>query len=361
MWNNVSAGFDTLALNPTKLQDGFCVVTATAQRVAIYGMGENPTGLRTWDPERYGDMSISSDDYSFDIFSQIASTVGRERITKPVDPLGGLRVQQVIAYGSSQSAARLATYINAVHLVARTIDGFVLGGYFGSGVPLEVGEAVLDPSDPESRSIILGSGRHLMRDDLEVPLIVANSESEVTSYYPVRQPDSDRYRLWEVAGASHAAAPEIRAMAERSQRDLGLTYMAPEGLNKVSPIPVVDAAFHHMRLWAAGGPPPPIQPRIEIAGEPPEIVRNEDGTAIGGVRLPQVEAPIGSTDFPPEVMLGVHRPFPPDDLQARYGNGAVYLAEFEKAAQAAVDVGVLRPHDRDRLVAEAPANFPLES
>jgi hypothetical protein len=78
-WNNVSAGFDTLTLNPTKLQDGFCVVTAAAQRVGMYGMGENPTGLRTWDPERYGDMSISSDDYSFDIFSQTGRTVGRDR------------------------------------------------------------------------------------------------------------------------------------------------------------------------------------------------------------------------------------------------------------------------------------------
>jgi hypothetical protein len=327
----------------------------------MYGMGENPTGLRTWDPERYGDMSISTDDYSFDIFSQTARTVGRDRMTKPIDPLDGLEVHQIIAYGSSQSAARLATYINAVHPIAKTIDGFVLGGYFGSGVPLEVGEAVLDPNDPESRNTVLGAGTHLMRDDLDVPLIVANSESEVTSYYPVRQPDSDRYRLWEAAGASHAAAPEIRAMAERSQRDLGFTYMAPEGLNEMSPIPVVDAAFHHMRSWAASGPPPPIQPRIEMGGDPPEIVRDEDGIARGGVRLPQVEVPIGSTDFPRDVMLGVHRPFPLHDLRDRYGNRSVYLARFAKAALAAVDVGVLRPHDRDRLVAHAAANFPLES
>ncbi|MEZ5208350.1 MAG: alpha/beta hydrolase domain-containing protein [Acidimicrobiales bacterium] len=36
----------------------------------------------------------------------------------PVDPLGGLEPQQIIAAGESQSGARLATYINAVHPLA---------------------------------------------------------------------------------------------------------------------------------------------------------------------------------------------------------------------------------------------------
>lgn len=359
MWNNVSSGFDTLALNAGKLQDGYCVVTGTVQRVAMVGMGEHPAGLVSWDPERYGRLSLPSDDYSFDIFTQIARTVGRTRTITTVDPLGGLEPVQVIAYGSSQAAARLASYINAVHPIAKAVNGFVLGGYFGSGVPLEVGDTVLDPADPESRRLILGSGPHLLRDDLDVPVIVVNSESETLSYYKVRQPDSDRFRFWEVAGASHAAAPEIRAMAERSRRDLGFTYLSPEGLNEVSPIPVVDAAFHHMRSWAVGGPPPPMCLPIDIAGEPPQIVRDEDGIASGGVRLPQVEVPIGFTTFPPEVMLGIYKPFPVDDLRARYGDRAGFIDRFQRAAQAAVDAGTLRPHDSQALVERAIAIVPL--
>jgi Alpha/beta hydrolase domain len=212
-WNNVTAGFDTPVVSEGKVREGYVVVGATVQRVAIDGVGANPMGLTVWDPERYGSLSISSDDYSFDIFTQIARAVGRERETTPMDPLGGLEVDTVVAYGSSQAAARLATYVNAVHPLAGAIDGVVLGLYFGSGVPLEVGRAVVDRDDPASLAPITGGGSHLIRDDLDIPVMVVNSESETMSYAPVRQPDTDRFRFWEVAGASHAAAPDLRSLA----------------------------------------------------------------------------------------------------------------------------------------------------
>ena len=251
----------------------------------------------------------------------------------------------------------MATYANAVHPLVKVVDGLVLGGYFGSGVPLEVGQAVLNPADRQSRDLILGSGRHLLRDDLDVPVMVVNSESEAISYFGARQPDSEGFRFWEVAGASHAAVPEIRSMAQRSQRDMAFTYMAPDGLNPVSPIPVVDAAFIRMRSWTTDGNAPPRQPRIEIAGDPPEVLRDDDGIARGGLRLPQVVAPIGSTLFSPEEMLGVYRPFSKEDLLRRYGDRARFLAKFEGAVTAAVSTGVLRPHDGRMLVAEAESGW----
>ncbi len=105
LWNNVSAGFDTSGLGDTlELLDGYAIVGATTQRVAVNGMGENPQGLVAWDRERYGSLSIPSDDYSFDIYTQAARAVGPDRSVATVDPLGELDVRQVIAYGSSQSA-----------------------------------------------------------------------------------------------------------------------------------------------------------------------------------------------------------------------------------------------------------------
>ena len=44
----------------------------TAQRVGVHGVGEYPMGLVTWDPDRYASLSIPSDDYSYDIFTQAA-------------------------------------------------------------------------------------------------------------------------------------------------------------------------------------------------------------------------------------------------------------------------------------------------
>ena len=41
----------------------------------------NPQGLMAWDPERYGSLSIASDDDSYDIFSQAARGVAPGRVT----------------------------------------------------------------------------------------------------------------------------------------------------------------------------------------------------------------------------------------------------------------------------------------
>ena len=259
--------------------------------------------------------------------------MGPDRSVATVDPLGGLDVRQVIAYGSSQSAGRLATYINAVQPIANVIDGFVIGLYFGSGAPLEVGDTVANATNPEYMRRMTGPGSHLLRDDLDVPVMIVNSEMEATTCYRVRQPDTDHLRWWEVAGTSHGSAPGARMMARRTERDLvGIAVPTVEGINPVSTTPVVDAALRHMRSWAAGGPPPPIQPRIEFAGDPPDVVRDDDGTAKGGIRLPQLRVPIGSYSSTPigdeYGMLGSHRPFPTDELRARYGDRAGYVAAF---------------------------------
>ena len=70
-WNNVSAGLRRLQRGqPEILESGFAYVAVTAQRAGVHGMGESPMGLRAWDPQRYGTLSIPSDDYSYDIFTQ---------------------------------------------------------------------------------------------------------------------------------------------------------------------------------------------------------------------------------------------------------------------------------------------------
>jgi Alpha/beta hydrolase domain len=45
-----------------------------------------------------------------------------------IDPLGGLDPQVIIATGHSQSASRLATYVNSIHPLARVVDAYALHG-----------------------------------------------------------------------------------------------------------------------------------------------------------------------------------------------------------------------------------------
>jgi hypothetical protein len=363
-WNNVSAGFDSCTgVDSVQIvDDDFAFVAVTTQRVGVHGFPEQPAGLAAWDAERYGSLSISSDDYSFDIFTQAARAIGPQRARGGVDPMGGLDVRYVIAQGSSQSAARLATYVNAVQPLEHAVDAFLLGVYFGSGSQLDVGEAVMNPAAgmPPRRF-----DPHLLRDDLEVPVMVVNSELEATPGYAVRQPDTDRYRLWETAGTSHVYYQAMVDIAPRFERDFGVSVPVARGMNEVPAAPVNDAAMHHMQRWLGGGPPPPAQPRIEFAGDPPEIVRDEHGIARGGIRLPQVEVPIATNaSIPPgdeftQRLGGSCVPFSDEKLRALYGDAATYLARFEEATRAAEKAGVILPRDVDTLIEDARAQCPL--
>jgi hypothetical protein len=351
VWNNVSGGFDAFgAGDPDGLmEDGYAIVGVTTKRAGVYGVGANPMGLVAWDPDRYGALSITSDDYSFDIFTQAARAVGPGRRVGEVDALAGLDVRHVLAEGGSQSAARLATSVNAIQPIGHAIDGFLLTVYFGTGSSLEVGEAVFNPTDPATRSLVVLAGTHLLRDDLDAPVMVVNSELEAIACHPVRQPDTDRFRWWEVAGTSHSSPDVLAALSARLTRDLGMPIPMSPGMCEVSTQPVSQAALHHLRSWVEGGAPPPIQPRIEFAGDPPEVVRDEDGIACGGIRLPQVEVPVachssvtGDADFQSRLM-GSSLPFSVDKLRSRYGDRSSYLTRLDEAARAAVAAGVLLP------------------
>ena len=116
-WLNVSAGRDIdvdwdYGYNEL-LNAGFAYVGVTAQVVGI-------NGLTTWDPARYASLSIPSDDFSYDIFSQAGKALLSSSAT---GPLHGLRVRHLIADGESQSAARMTTYYDAVAPLARVYDG----------------------------------------------------------------------------------------------------------------------------------------------------------------------------------------------------------------------------------------------
>jgi hypothetical protein len=371
VWNNVSAGYENFGVgeSPELFESGFAYAAVSAQRAGVHGAGDNPQGLRAWDPERYASLSIPSDDFSYDIFTQAAGAVAPERPTDVVDPLGGLEVRRLLAQGASQSAARLATYLNGVQPISHRFDGFFLVMYFGGGAPLEVDETVmtLQPGTPAAERPRIAEGVHLLRDDLEIPVMVLNTECEATSCHPVGQPDTDTFRYWEIAGASHVSLPAMASSVPRMERDFGFATPldAMPGINTVSIAPVVDAALHHMQEWLQQGTVPPMQPRIEFDGSPPQIVRDEDGIARGGIRLPQVDVPLAHNSAiqrTPDAfarLVGSHEPFSVEEIRRRYGTRAAYLSRYEFAARAAEEAGVILPRDMEPLTAEAVKALPL--
>jgi hypothetical protein len=191
--------------------------------------------------------------------------------------------------------------------------------------------------------------------------MVVNSETEAPAYHAARQPDSDRFRFWEVAGASHVSAPQLGRRAAKAARDGVTTRANPDPPSEISYIPAASAALGHLQRWMTGGPPPPAQPPIQMSGEPAEIERDEHDNALGGVRMPGVEVPIAhNTGVSPVEGLGGlgggHRPFTKEELIDLYGDHDRYVAQFSQAAASAMNEGVLRASEADQLVEEARAS-----
>ncbi len=368
-WNNVSRGFEYFwGLDDDLVDSGCAWVGVSAQRVGVHGFPFGADcGLTTVDPVRYGELSIPDDDASFDIFTQVARSVGPDREPTGADPMGGLPVRRLLAYGGSQSACRLATYYNAIQPVSQVFDGFMLVVYPGGGTRLDAtGPGPSLPEIPEqARAIVnlLPLGSHLLREDQPTPAVVLNSETEAGWYYPARQPDSETFRLWEVAGAAHLGSRDPdddseEAVLRHIEDFPRLPPNASANRNTLSFRPVADAALHHLRAWVLSGEVPPTHDRIEFAGNPPEIVRDEHGNACGGIRLPDLDAPTGIHigASPPGLLAnltGSSTPFSAETVARLYGDRTTYLTRYHAAVDRGVTGGYFLARDADGLRAGA--------
>lgn len=354
-WNNVTAGYELLAELPSILEEGFAYACVSAQQVGIDGVGAAPEGLRVWDPDRYEALRHPGDRYSYGIFTEVALACGPDRRLAGADPMGGLDVHRLIALGASQSAARLATYLNAVQPLTGSFDAFLVLIHFGSGAALD-DNSIFDANAPSSSSVF--HARTRVRDDLDVPVMIVNSETETLAYAASRQDASDRFCFWEVAGAAHVSAPQMARRRVKTQRDGVSVRASPNPESTVSYAPAASAALLHLDRWASEGDPPPPQPLIDLRGDPPTISRDGHDNATGGVRMPQMTVPVAHNTGVSLVeglggLGGGHIPFPRDLLVSLYGTPERYAARFAEAADAAVAAGTLRRSEAEGLVEES--------
>jgi hypothetical protein len=360
-WNNVTAGFENLLNESAEPLNGFAMVFVSAQRAGVHGFDDEPKqGLHTWDPERYGSLHIAHDDLSYGILTLAARLTGPDRPRTPVDPMGGLDVKRVLAGGASQSAGRLSAYINGVQPIERIFDGFLLTIYFGSATPLNTDGA--PPVRPGGGQMRRNPVR--LREDIRVPVFVVNTETETPSYTLARQPDTDQFRFWEMAGAAHVTTAGSALAMARFRRDWGMDRpaMAFKTLpNSLPTAPVQDAALAAMQRWMAEATPPPCFDRIQASGDPPVIARDADGNALGGIRVPDFDVPIatstgvGDGSDPLAFLFGSTVPFSTGRLRALYGSAGAYLAAYRASVERGIAAGYLLARDREPLIAAAEA------
>ena len=337
-WLNVTAGFELGSAAGEALR-GYAWVGVSAQKVGVDGFPQDPQGLKAWDPVRYGSLVHPGDAYSYSIFTQVARALSPDRDQSVLDPMGGLAVERLIAVGASQSAMRLRTYINGVHHVENVFDGYIPFIDFGRVFPFA----------REMSGERRGGNRSAIRDDLDVPTIVVNSETEVPSYYGVREDDTDRFRYWEVAGTSHVSVPRPEEQTS--------------GANWLAYTPVYNAAIRHLHVWIKDDVAPPKMPRIKVnpAAQMPEVVRDIHGNAVGGIRLPDLEVPSAAhTGFgtPQEgtrfgFLYGRAEDFDQEKLSTLYPDGETYLIAWNTALNRSVEQGMVLAEDASAMREQA--------
>lgn len=216
----------------------------------------------------------------------------------------------------------------------------------------------------------------------DAPVIKLNTETELAgvrrpprpAVLPVtwRRPDSDalndRYREWEVPGASH---DDQQSLSDPSNMSLFCAVSFPsECAHKdppnVSPTDfrygyVANAAAEALVNWVTTGCTPPHAAHIEQTdlSNPSKatILRDEFGNALGGVRTPQLTVPHSTfnvIDEGPELCwsIGWSTPLSNSLLTSLYTSPADYKLRFAAAAKQAVDRGFWLEEDAREAVRE---------
>ncbi|MBD0861042.1 hypothetical protein IA539_07415 [Gordonia sp. zg691] len=360
-WLNVSSGNDAAPeysyVAAELVRSGYAWLGVSAQYVGIEGgagsvgvaTGE-PQSLAAKDPERYGGLSHPGDAYCYDIFA----TVGRAMrdTTTEGHPLAGLLVKTVLAVGESQSAMALTTYVNTVGAALGVFDGYLIHSRAAAGLPAgEVGSGI------DVGTVFSGEPTTL-RTDLDSPVFVVQTETDVLTnfgYHVVRQPDTERLRVWEIAGTAHADLHQVGDFEEF----LG----CPDPVNRGQQRFVLRAALRHLRAWSEGGDPPPVAEPLQLrtaSAAEPEFELDDIGNVLGGVRTPCVDAPTqvlsGIVREPVSricLLFGSTSPVDGDILAARYGTREEYEKHYRSAADAAIANGFIVVEDREELIADA--------
>lgn len=368
-WLNVTAGFETppsWGTGQLEMRRGGAVwIGVSAQLVGIEG-SENallPLHLKAANPERYGSLSHPGDSFSYDIFSQTAQAV---REPQGIDPLDGLVAERIIAYGESQSAGRLTTYVNAIHPLYDTFDGYMIHSRGGGSSSLSQEPLASIPA-PEAPKV---------RTDLNVPVMTFQTETDVVflGFAPARQPDTDLIRTWEVAGTAHGdiytfvtgrddtVGDPVFASVVEENSVLGF-ISCDRPINNGPHHYVFNTAVRALDNWVANGTLPPTSPLLEINDDGSDYVYDELGNALGGIRTAYVDAPSAILRGEPNTGAGFCRLFGTTSLFSAAQMAMLYVDEngfveaVTEATNEALEAGFLLQEDADAIITWAPQQW----
>jgi hypothetical protein len=352
-WLNVSGGADAgaawLTDHVQMIRSGMVYVGVSAQATGV-------NQLKSTDAARYGTLNHPGDSYSYSIYQQAGAAVRRNASRV----LGGLKPRRLLALGESQSAIRLVTYIDALGNRSQGIyNGYFVYSSAASGAPLAQAPLVaINAPQPT-----------LIRTDLRAPVMLFETETDlvVGGYRNARQPPTRLIREWEIAGTAHydsyglvesmtdtgngqGDAKTFDTMIHPVSSNSGGQITCASPFNAGAHTYELRAAVVALSRWASGGKAPSQSPRLDLATSA-TFATDENGEAAGGVRTPQVAAPIAVVSGLPAggggfcFLFGQTIPFSSSKLAQLYPTHAAFVRKWDRAVANDVAAGYLLSAD----------------
>jgi hypothetical protein len=325
--------------------------------VGISVRSSSETELQAFDPVRYADISLPTNDMVWDMLRQLGAVLrtGGDKSPLPVF------ARYLYMGGYSQSGVDTATFSMAFHGGAELLNGDpIFDGYFpaahaatmtplqsGSGLIFEFEEGPMQAVDVpvvdfETQHDAQGWAREV------IPGVFYTSQGGASIRRPDADSSTDKYRLFEITGASHSSARGADCGGEPS------SFPGPL---------FVRAALKQLYGWAEDGIAPAAQDRVEMVTV--DIVStpsaDEVGNARGGVRSPYVDVPLvryqvvaGGTGLAC-AFVGTETALSADVLASRYGDVETYIEQFTTSLDTTIEAGFLLEADRAQILADAEA------
>jgi Alpha/beta hydrolase domain len=121
----------------------------------------------------------------------------------------------------------------------------------------------------------------------------------------------------------------------------------------------LDAAIYWLKRWIVTGTPPPRAPLLETTHVSPVVYKvDANGNVIGGVRTPQVDAPIAALGSQGNsggfcVLFGSTVPYSAAHLASLYKTHGQFVAAWARAVRSDRADGFLLPADAAELLHSA--------
>jgi hypothetical protein len=217
--------------------------------------------------------------------------------------------------------------------------------------PLRFYGSAIRPSGTPFISITSEGDVSLFKKYFEADILkerIANSETA-----------AGKRRHYDIAGTPHTdiCCPLLSSLEELKKTQRFISSYSYTEINDLNDIPVefyIVGLLEKLHLWAAQGTSPQVVEPFKCSPDGSELLRDEHGNVLGGLRSPFLDVPIasylGSNPADPEGISGKITYFSREKMERLYGSFDTYLKKFIDYTQKQVVEGWVTEKDGKKMI-----------